>query len=434
MIVCALCILYSCGCSHHARLDSNWSSPIKISETDEGLGVSFYAYKWDGMVLTLHSVGKANDKYDCSLSQDGITWRHGVLAGFSGFFVTPIIVTTASNRLVFISSKNSLTNAYYAIRTISLDADFHVNEIGNQEVSITPKLPSDQYVYGPVSGYGSSRGSEYFVPYTIRTMIRHGNMEEPPSSYPVGLFYSSDGGKSWQQKAVLDRQAWGADIAALKHEFYFFDYVQWGFGGDLWFSRQDIDQHSSNSEVLTKTCDGFTMANTDDTIHLCWLDSRHEHIPSQMSMFLFGSGERKSYEVFYRHITDSNSKWGKEILISKTSRYAYSPTISAEGKNVIIAWAGTGKPAEKYHDDYSPNDIYYSVSKDNGETWSEPVRVTDNMPQGMTGGCPQVILLNNVIHLFYIEGKYQKNPSVSGLSLIRQPPWPIYYTQRPFPK
>jgi len=104
-----------------------------------------------------------------------------------------------------------------------------------------------------------------------------------------------------------------------------------------------------------------------------------------------------------------------------------------EGKNVVTAWAGVRKAAEKYQGDYSPNDIYYAVSKDNGVTWGDPVRVTDNIPQGMTAGRPQVVLLNNVIHLFYIEGKYRQNPSVSGLSLIKQPPWDIIYQQRPFP-
>jgi hypothetical protein len=51
----------------------------------------------------------------------------------------------------------------------------------------------------------------------------------------------------------------------------------------------------------------------------------------------------------------------------------------------------------------------------------------------MTAGHPQVMLLNGVIHLFYIQGKMDLQQLSPGLTKLNQPPWPIYYTQRPFP-
>jgi hypothetical protein len=62
-----------------------------------------------------------------------------------------------------------------------------------------------------------------------------------------------------------------------------------------------------------------------------------------------------------------------------------------------------------------------------------PVRVTDDVSRGFTAGDPQVVLLRDVIHLFYIEGKYQKGPSTHGMTLLKQPPWDIIYQRRAFP-
>jgi len=419
------------------QLDQNWSAPIKFSQTKEGLAASFYVYKWNNTILVLRSADNVNGEYNCwSLTQDGMTWKNGVIEGFSEFDVTPIITDPATNRLVFVASTKSETEAKYVLRTVSLDEDdFRISNLSRQTIAVTPSLPAGEYVYGPVSGIGASVNSNYFVPYIIRTDARPGSsVKETPAVFPVGLFYSLDGGLSWKQTNVLRRAVWSADAGATAGALYLLGWQQGGYGGNLWFSKQALDRFSSAAEELNKTCvGGFSMANNDDTIHLCWMDCRHEQIPSQMAMFLFGADERRNYEIFYRHVTDSKKTWEPEILLSKGLRYAYTPSISAEGKKIVIAWAGVKKAAEKYHDDYCPNDIYYAVSKDNGDTWSKPMRVTDNIPRGMTAADPQVELLNNIIHLFYIEGKYQKKPEVSGLRLIQQPPYDIIYQQRPFP-
>jgi Neuraminidase (sialidase) len=74
----------------------------------------------------------------------------------------------------------------------------------------------------------------------------------------------------------------------------------------------------------------------------------------------------------------------------------------------------------------TPNDIYYVTSKDGGKTWAKPLKVTDNVKDGIRTSGPQVAVQNGVIHLFYVQGKEDRH-------LSRQAPWPVYYQQRPFP-
>ena len=80
-----------------------------------------------------------------------------------------------------------------------------------------------------------------------------------------------------------------------------------------------------------------------------------------------------------------------------------------------------------------PNDIYYVTSKDSGKTWAKPLKITDRANDGIASGEPRVLLFNGVIHLFYIQGKRESQQLSPGLTKLNQPPWPIYYTQRPFP-
>jgi hypothetical protein len=100
--------------------------------------------------------------------------------------------------------------------------------------------------------------------------------------------------------------------------------------------------------------------------------------------------------------------------------------MSVEGDKIIIVWAGS-------ENEDTATDIYYTTSKDGGNTWTKPLKVTDRAKDGITSGEPRVMLLNGVTHLFYIQGKRNRQQLSPGLTLLNQPPWPIYYTQRPFP-
>jgi hypothetical protein len=103
--------------------------------------------------------------------------------------------------------------------------------------------------------------------------------------------------------------------------------------------------------------------------------------------------------------------------------------MAVEGNNVVVVWQGY----QEGYGEFPPSDIYFITSRDGGRTWSRVARVTDNARQGIITGRPQVALYHNVIHLFCIQGKLNFKQEMPGLIKLNQPPWPIYYTQRPFP-
>ena len=169
-------------------------------------------------------------------------------------------------------------------------------------------------------------------------------------------------------------------------------------------------------------------------LHLCWLDNRHRKKKLALSLFPLGfSREVQNCEIAYCHTHDSDATWSKEVILSEGLLYSFSPSMSVEGDKIVITWAGI-PIADSWHTRFNPNDVYYVTSGDGGKTWTEPLKVTDAAKDGIASGVPQVVLLNGVIHMTYIQGKMNLKQESPGLTKLNQPPWPIYYTHRPFPK
>ena len=249
-----------------------------------------------------------------------------------------------------------------------------------------------------------------------------------------GVFHSSDSGKTWQMEKISDLHSGAPKTCKTKGCFYYFASLSYHPDDySLWTSRRQIEGGKwEKPQGITKTFatvyGRFGAAGEGDTLHICWMDRRHDKW-----RFNFDGPAIENDDIFYRRRKDSDQNWSEEILLSKGLLYAYAPTISAEGDKVVVTWAGI-QTADKQHTYMDPNDIYYVTSKDGGKTWTEPFKVTDGAKDGITAGYPQVVLLNNVIHLLYTQGKSERNKELSpGLTKLGGEPWPIYYTQRPFP-
>ena len=295
----------------------------------------------------------------------------------------------------------------------------------------------------PQLGFGIINGSDLYIPYSLHGSILTiftngaGSLENGP--FNDGVFHSADSGTNWQIERVSDTDASLPTMSKTKGYYYYFAA---GFppkpdaGWELWFARKSVDGNSWDApKIITMAfCDNalcwkYIAEVQEDTVHLCWLDRRHE----KRRFNLGGEAKRQNYEVAYSRRKDSDANWSNDVILSKGMLYSYSPSMSVEGDKIVVAWAGVQTAAD-WHAPYSPNDIYYVTSKDGGKSWTEPLRVTDNIKAGVTAGDPQVVLLNGIIHLTYIQGKLNLKQESPGLTKLNQPPWPIYYTQRPFPE
>jgi hypothetical protein len=305
---------------------------------------------------------------------------------------------------------------------------------GKDDPNIKLVMPGKRYCGGV--DIGIINGPDLYIPYHVegQKVTQWGKKymtENGPAS--SGVFHSSDSGATWQMERISDIVAEWPSVLRTENFYYYISPRGITPGYELWFSRKPVNGSSwDKPKTLTKTfafgMGGYYAAvGEGDTAHICWMDRRHNKW-----RFNIDAPPIENDDIVYCHRKDSDSRWSKNIDLSKGVLYCYAPSISVEGNNVVVAWAGI-QNAGKYHTDYDPNDIYYVTSKDSGKTWTKPLKVTDGAKDGMTAGHPQVMLLNGVVHLFYIQGKMDLQQLSPGLTKLNQPPWPIYYTQRPFP-
>jgi hypothetical protein len=285
-------------------------------------------------------------------------------------------------------------------------------------------------------GPGILNGSEAYIPFCLDAaeVIQRGKSDfinRGKGPFADGVFHSSDFGKTWQMEKISTLSLGAPDMCKTMGCFYYF--AEHAPSHSLWFSRKPAgsgkwEEPQTITETLAWVYGRFAVAGEGDTAHVCWMDRRHNKW-----RFNIAGPNIENNEIYYRRRKDADQDWSKEVLLSKGLLYAYAPTISAEGDNVVVTWAGI-QTASKQHADMGPNDIYYATSKDGGKTWADPLKVTDGAKDGFIAGMPQVALLNGTIHLLYTQGKSEKPQELSpGLTKFEKQPWPIYYTQRPFP-
>ena len=277
-------------------------------------------------------------------------------------------------------------------------------------------------------GPGVLNGSDVYVPYALHAVTYFGMNNSSNGPFNNGVFHSTDSGTTWQMEKISDFDAVGPAVCKTIGFYYY-------FAGEhpLWASRKPIVGDKWDApKGITKTFSeayggGYVAAAEDDTVHLCWLDRRNNKW-----RFNLEGPNIENDDIAYCYRKDLNSGWSKDVILSRGLLYSYAPSMSVEGNKVVVAWASV-PTAGKQHTENDPNDIYYATSNDGGKTWAKPLEVTDGVKDGITSGKPQVMLLNGVIHLFYIQGKRDLQQISPGLTKLNQSGWPIYYQQRPFP-
>lgn len=407
-----------------------------------------YLQKWGNAIIALQGLDDATAR--CYLmKRDSNSWSEAPFAGVpKGYYWAIPTIDQDSGNVFFEQGymEDDRLVMKVLIGSLKVTRNIMVQEVKEKEwitdkksifgdTSKSVRLNDPGKRDWPNLNSGIIKGSDMYIPYriagiTVTTYSEHGPFNN-------GVFHSSDAGITWMMERISTIQAFHPAMCGSKGYYYYFAESlspKRGEGFALWFSRKQISGGSwSAPETVTKTVaygakKHYAVASANDVVHLCWLDRRHNKW-----RFNWGGPNIENDDIVYSHRKDSDSSWGKDVILSKGILYCYAPSMSVDGNSVVVAWSGI-QTADRRHTDYDPNDIFYVTSKDGGNTWSKPLKVTNGVKDGITSGEPQVMLLNGVIHLFYIQGKRETQQLSPGLTKLNQPPWPIYYTQRPFPE
>jgi hypothetical protein len=428
------------------QLDQGWSPPAVVTSTENAYSGGGELCKWHDTLILVQS------RYDWSSksSSGSIVVRNNdssnswtqlpILSQAVGLFDCPAL-DPANDRIMYqdgyIESNELHMSAIFfrMAANKALQAEAERSWTRNQESllgktgpnvtlsepAVRAHQPSRTY---PGLGMGVLEDADVYVPYSLEanTFIPPNTTSDGP--YSGGVFHSRDLGASWQLEPVSNFYMFNSSVYKTKANYYFLAFGQ----GALWFSLKSIenslwDKPKAITKTVTLGTQGRYSATTEgDTVHICWLDNRHERWT-----FNLDHPGRGNYEVAYTRRKDSDASWHKAVILSRRIMFAYSPSISVEGDKVVVAWAGA-QTAHAWPFEGDPSDIYYATSKDGGKTWSKPLQVTDHAQDGITSGSARVAVQNGVIYLFYAQGKYDRKAQVRN-----QGSWPVYYQQRPFP-
>lgn len=429
------------GCGQQQKEGSGvWSQPQGIAKSSDSLSTSFSLYRWNGSLLTLGGDDGTNAAR--VWEDDSKDWRtiSTVESGWKPMWLEP-------NGLRFLTSWATLwSNRIDARFSIGSFSDGRVVSHSSGALSVRkeklypnaqPNLEMTLDERPAQIGFagGDMEDKEIRVPYCVTATLveRNGRQVGYSGDFAAnGVFASSDGGHTWRTEPIVVRYSESPAVCRTKAYYYYF--AKAGIGGEpyeLWCSRCPLESsawsppETLKKSVARKLSEGLHAIGQNETVHLCWLDARNEKTRFSLSRPRAGN-----YEVAYTHRKDSDSGWSKDVILSKGLRWAYAPSMSVEGNNVVVAWAGAKSDSEG-RNEWNASDIYYVISKDGGNTWTKPIRVTDGFKSGVTSGRPQVALHKGVIHLFYIQGKTTYKEVSAGMVKLNQPPWPILYQQRP---
>jgi hypothetical protein len=83
--------------------------------------------------------------------------------------------------------------------------------------------------------------------------------------------------------------------------------------------------------------------------------------------------------------------------------------MSVEGDRIVVVWHNLGgkRGTTRRPSPYASAAIYYATSKDAGRTWAPPIKIEHSEDSAGNYPCPNVILHQKVIHVFY-NGIYQR--------------------------
>lgn len=157
-------------------------------------------------------------------------------------------------------------------------------------------------------------------------------------------------------------------------------YKHSGDRGASWSDEIRFTDNPGISEVPAAAVDG-------DTVHLVWEDSSDG--PTDFD-----------YEIYYRRSDDMGLTWNDAVRLTNAPKYSLDPSISAQDGNVHIVFADRrdGQQVGRIED----KEMYYVYSVDNGKSWSQNIRLTNDPANSIF---TTVWFWNRLAHIVWVDLK-----------------------------
>jgi len=89
---------------------------------------------------------------------------------------------------------------------------------------------------------------------------------------------------------------------------------------------------------------------------------------------VFEEARDGNFEIYYKRSTDSGLTWTKDIRLTNNAEISKLPSIAVNGSNVHVVWSNW---AWKDYLGDSSMELFYKRSEDNGVTWTPDIQLTD---------------------------------------------------------
>lgn len=99
-----------------------------------------------------------------------------------------------------------------------------------------------------------------------------------------------------------------------------------------------------------------------------------------------------NYEIYYKRSTDNGASWEQDVRLTNNSFLQSHPSIVLSGSNVHVVWVDWREAGTFYPE------IYYKRSTDGGITWGTDARLTNNP---LDSDCPSVAASGSNIHVVW---------------------------------
>ena len=112
-------------------------------------------------------------------------------------------------------------------------------------------------------------------------------------------------------------------------------------------------------------------------------------------------------EIYYKRSIDNGTTWSNDIRLTNNNSNSYWPTLAVDGNNIHVVWT------RNYYE------IFYRVSNDNGENWENEKKLANS---GLYSEYPEIVVNNNNIHVVWYDHRdgnweiYYKKSVDNGLN------------------